>query len=473
MKVKDRLNPPERPPEERIKDFNEVNLGFTEEMAIEEAKRCLQCPKPFCIEGCPVEVNIKGFIKQIAEGNFLEALKIIKKTDAIPAITGRVCPQEVQCEGACVLNKMGKPINIGKLERFVADWARERGLEEKPTVPEWNGKKVAVVGSGPASITCAADLAKLGYKVVMYEALHEPGGVLVYGIPEFRLPKKIVKHELDYLRQLGVEIKTNVIIGKSISLHELVEEYDAVFLGTGAGTPNFLKIPGVNLNGVYSANEFLTRINLMRAYEFPNYDTPVIKGKICGVIGGGNTAMDAARSALRLGFEKVYILYRRTRNEMTARAEEIEHAKEEGVEFMFLVSPVRFIGDEKGNLKAIELIRNELGEPDSSGRRRPVPIPGSEFTLDLDVAIIAIGQRPNKVLRQGVPELQVNRWGCLLVDERMRTTMPKVFAGGDAIRGEATVILAMGDGRKAAKSIHEYLSKGESWPDEIEAINKG
>ncbi|CAB49858.1 NADPH-dependent glutamate synthase [Pyrococcus abyssi] len=467
--IKERVPTPERSVEERIRDFNEVNLGYTWELALREAERCLQCPKEYapCIKGCPVNIDIPGFIRALRENRddpdkaVREALKIIWDSNSLPAITGRVCPQEDQCEGVCVVGKVGDPVNIGKLERFVADYARQHGiedelLEEQIRGIKRNGKRVAVIGAGPAGLTCAAELAKMGYEVTIFEALHEPGGVLAYGIPEFRLPKEIVKKEVEKLKRLGVKIETNVLVGKTVTFEELREEFDAIFIGTGAGTPRIYPWPGVNLNGIYSANEFLTRINLMKAYKFPEYDTPIKIGKRVAVIGAGNTAMDAARSALRLGAE-VWILYRRTRKEMTAREEEIKHAEEEGVKFMFLVSPKRFIGDENGNLKAIELEKMKLGEPDETGRRRPIPT-GETFVMEFDTAIIAIGQTPNKTFLQTVPELKVDEKGRIIVDENLMTSIPGVFAGGDAIRGEATVILAMGDGRKAAKAIHKYLS---------------
>ena len=468
---KKRIAVPEQDPQARIHNFNEVALGYTFELAKEEASRCIQCPVNFapCIKGCPVNVNIPGFIKKILEEDIKGALDIIHQTNSLPGITGRVCPQEEQCEMNCVMGKLGDKINIGKLERFVADYAREHGIMPETEMAPKNGKKVAIVGSGPAGLTAAADLIKMGYDVTVFEALHEPGGVLIYGIPEFRLPKEIVKYEVKYLKMLGAKIETNVVIGKTKSLYDLIEEYDAVFLGTGAGTPKFLNLPGVNCKGIYSANEFLTRINLMKAYKFPEYDTPIKVGKRLAVIGAGNVAMDAARSALRVGFEEVYILYRRTREYMTAREEEIQHAEEEGVKFMFLVSPVGFIGDEDCNVKVVKLVMNRLGEPDSSGRRRPEPIPGTEFGLEVDAVVFAIGQKPNKVLYQEVPELKVTRWGTLIVDEKYRTTLPKVFAGGDAIRGESTVVLAMGDGKRAAKAIDEYIKTGE-WPKEIKPV---
>ena len=468
---KERIKVPEQDPRARIHNFNEVALGYTWELAMEEASRCLQCPYPSpCMKGCPVDVNIPEFIKKIKEEDIKGALETIHATNSLPGITGRVCPQEQQCEMNCVMGKIGDKINIGKLERFVADEARRQGIH--PSIPsvEKSDKKVAIIGSGPAGLTAAADLAKRGYDVTMYEALHEPGGVLIYGIPEFRLPKDIVRYEVKFLKMLGVKVITDVVIGKTFSLYELLNEYDAVFLGTGAGTPRFLNLPGVNLNGIYSANEFLTRINLMKAYKFPEYDTPIRRGKKLAVIGGGNVAMDSARCALRIGYKEVYIIYRRTREYMTAREEEIIHAEEEGVKFMFLVSPVEFLGDENGNVKVIRLIMNELGEPDSSGRRKPIPVPGTEFGLEVDAVVFAIGQRPNKVLYQEVPELKITKWGTIVVDGKYRTTLKGVFAGGDTVRGEATVVLAMGDGKKAAKAIDEYLSKGYAWPDEIEPV---
>ncbi len=469
---KKRIPVPEQDPKERIHNFNEVALGYTWELALEEASRCIQCPVNFapCIKGCPVNVNIPGFIKKILEKDVKGALEIIHKTNALPGITGRVCPQEEQCEMNCVMGKLGDRINIGKLERFVADEARKMGIHPEVVLAPKNGKKVAIVGSGPAGLTAAADLIKMGYDVTVYEALHDYGGVLIYGIPEFRLPKDIVRYEVEYLKSLGVKFVKNVVIGKTLSLYELLEEYDAVFLGTGAGTPKFLNLPGVNLKGIYSANEFLTRINLMKAYKFPEYDTPIKKGKRLAVIGAGNVAMDAARSALRVGYEEVYILYRRTKEYMTAREEEIAHAEEEGVKFMFLVSPVGFVGDSEGNVKVVKLIMNRLGEPDESGRRKPVPVPGTEFGLEVDAVVFAIGQKPNKVLYQEVPELKVTRWGTLVVDEKYRTTLKGVFAGGDAVRGESTVVLAMGDGKRAAEAIDEYIKTGE-WPDEIKPQN--
>ncbi len=459
VKVTPRVPMPKRPPEERIKDFNEVALGYTEELAIKEASRCLQCPNKPCVKGCPVGVDIPKFIKLIRERKFEEAYKVIIDKCPIPAITGRVCPQEKQCEKYCTLAKLGQPIAIGALERFVADWIREHGASEearKLVKGEVKGRKVAVVGSGPAGIVVASDLARLGYEVVMYEALHVPGGVLVYGIPEYRLPKRIVEDELKLLNELGVEIKVGVNVGRTITMYQLLDEFDAVFVGTGAGHPRFLNVPGENLNYIYTANEFLTRINLMKAYLFPEYDTPIHRGKVVAVVGGGNTAMDAARSALRLGAEEVYILYRRTRAEMPARKEEIENAEEEGVKFIFLVQPIGFKGNSLGNVTEIELMKMKLGEPDASGRPRPIPT-GETTTFNADMVINAIGFYPNPLIPQTTPEIKTDRRGRIIVDDEGRTSMPRVYAGGDIVVGEGTVIEAMGWGRKAALAIHKDL----------------
>ncbi len=456
-KGKIRVPVPERAAEVRNKDFKEVSLGYGEEAVVEEAKRCLQCKKNPCMEGCPVNIDIARFITKIAEKDFIGALDVIKEENCLPAITGRVCPQEVQCEERCTRGKKGDAINIGKLERFVSDYARINNLEKVPKIKEKLGKKVAIIGSGPSGITCAVDLAKLGYQVTMFEALHDTGGVLKYGIPEFRLPNDIIDHELEYLKQLGVEIKVNCIIGKTIDFKELQQEFDAIYAGTGAGSPNFLKIEGENLNGIYSANEFLTRINLLKAYLFPEFDTPIKVGKRTAVFGAGNVAMDSARSAKRLGSES-HIIYRRTEAEAPARNEEIEHAKEEGVQFHFLMAPTKFIGED-GWLKAIEVLDMKLGEPDNSGRRRPVPIDGSEHVLEFDTAVVAIGQRPNKVFYTSVEGLKTEPWGGIIVDENQMSSVPGLFAGGDAVTGAATVISAMGAGRNAAKGIHEYLQK--------------
>jgi len=455
----DKVKMPEQRPEERIKNFNEVALGYTEEMAMEEARRCLNCKHKPCVSGCPVNVQIPEFISLVAEGKFEEAYYKIRETNSLPAICGRVCPQETQCEQKCVRGIKGEPVGIGRLERFVADWYMANRKPERPII-EKNNKKVAIIGAGPAGLTCAGDLAKLGYDVTIFEAFHTPGGVLVYGIPEFRLPKELVKREIETIEDLGVEIKTNMVIGKVLTIDELKQEgYEAIFIGTGAGLPNFMNIPGENLNGVYSANEFLTRINLMKAYRFPEYDTPIKIGKNVAVIGGGNVAMDAARSAKRLGAENVYIIYRRSEKEMPARLEEIHHAKEEGIIFKLLTNPTRIIGTEDGWVKGIECIRMELGEPDSSGRRRPIPVNGSEHIIDVETVIIAIGQSPNPLIKSTTPDLETHKWGGIIVDEETgATSIEGVYAGGDAVTGAATVILAMGAGKKAAAAIHEYLS---------------
>jgi glutamate synthase (NADPH/NADH) small chain len=449
---------PEQDPMERNKNFSEVALGYTEEMAKEEAARCLQCKHKPCVSGCPVRVQIPEFIKLVSEGRFREAYEKITETNNLPAICGRVCPQETQCEIKCVRGKKGEPVAIGRLERFVADWY----MKNVETVNETGRKlktKVAVIGSGPAGLTCAADLAKKGYRVTIFEAFHTPGGVLVYGIPEFRLPKKLVQEEIDNVRKLGVEIKTNMVIGKVFTLKDLFARgYKAIFIGTGAGLPMFMGIPGENLNGVYSANEFLTRINLMKAYRFPEYDTPIKVGRRVAVVGGGNVAMDAARSAKRLGAEEVYIVYRRSEKELPARAEEVHHAKEEGIVFKLLTNPVRILGTEDGWVKGMQCIRMELGEPDDSGRRRPVPVKGSEHVIDVDTVIIAIGQSPNPLIKSVTPELKTHSWGGIIADEETgQTSMQGVYAGGDAVTGAATVILAMGAGKKAAEAMDEYL----------------
>lgn len=455
---KERTPMPEQPAEDRRKNFNEVALGYTKEDALAEASRCLSCKEPKCVEGCPVNVDIPGFIKLVCEEDFAGAIEKIKGTNALPAICGRVCPQETQCEALCVLGKKGQPVAIGRLERFCADYERQQGVKV-PEIPEPTGKKVAVVGSGPAGLTAAADLAKLGHKVTVFESLHKPGGVLSYGIPEFRLPKEIVKQEVEYIKQLGVEFKPNYIIGRIKTLDELCDEFDAVFLGTGAGLPSFMGIPGENFNGVYSANEFLTRVNLMKAYD-SEYDTRVRLGKHVVVVGGGNVAMDAARSALRLGAEEVSIVYRRGEDEMPARREEIEHAKEEGITFRLLTNPVRILGDEKFNATAVECIKMELGEPDKSGRRSPVPVEGSEFTIPADVVVIAIGTSPNPMIFKGSEGLDQSKRGTVVADEETGATSKcGVFAGGDVVTGAATVISAMGAGKKAAKAIDEYLKE--------------
>jgi glutamate synthase (NADPH/NADH) small chain len=457
MPVKKEKHPMrEQDPKERIKNFKEVPLGYTREQAVEEAKRCLDCKNAPCMEGCPVGIEIPIFIKCVKEGEFEKAIDRIREKNALPAVTGRVCPYEVQCEGVCTLGKIGEPVAIGRLERFVADMEREKGSREvektKPT-----GKKVAVVGSGPAGLTCASDLAKRGYTMVVFEALHEPGGVLLYGIPEFRLPKKILHNEVEYIKKLGVEVREDVVIGKTLTIKELLEEFDAVFIGTGAGLPMWMGVPGENLNGIYSANEFLTRVNLMKAYKFPEYDTPIGIGDNVATIGAGNVAMDCARTALRLGAKNSYIIYRRSEEEMPARAEEAEHAKEEGVIFKFLTAPTRYIGDDQGSVAKMECLKMKLGEPDESGRRRPVPIKDSEFMLDVDTVIVAIGQKPNPLIPQTTEGLDITKWGTIKTSESGETSMEGVYAGGDIATGAATVILAMGAGKKAAESIDRYL----------------
>ena len=453
---------PEQDPKVRVGNFYEVPYGFTPEEAVKEAQRCIQCKTPLCVGGCPVNIDIPWFIRLIEEGKFVEAARKLKETNGLPAVCGRVCPQEDQCEKVCVVGKKGEPVSIGRLERFAADYEREHGEVSIPEIPRWTGKKVAVVGGGPAGLTVAGDLIKKGHKVTVFEALHTPGGVLVYGIPEFRLPKKIVESEVDYLRKMGVDIQCNAVVGKLETIDELLSNgFDAVFIGTGAGLPYFMNIPGENLAGVYSANEYLTRVNLMKAYQFPDYDTPIMRGRRVAVVGGGNTAMDAARTALRLCPEEVTIIYRRGMEELPARVEEVHHGEEEGLKFALLTNPLRFIGDPEGRLRAVECIRMELGEPDESGRRRPVPIKGSEFCLDCDVAVIAVGNGANPLIPQTTPEIKVNRWGNIVIDtDTGKTSKTGVFAGGDIVRGGATVILAMGDGRRAANALHEYLAKG-------------
>ena len=449
---------PEQNPKMRIQNFSEVALGYTHDNALREASRCLQCKNSPCVEGCPVSVQIPAFIKKIKEGDFMGAIHTIKETNSLPAVCGRVCPQETQCESKCVLGKKGQPIAIGRLERFAADYELNKGDVRAPAKAKKTGKKVAVIGAGPASLTVAGELSKKGHEVTVFEALHKAGGVLVYGIPEFRLPKAIVQREVDYVEKLGAKIKVNTIIGQTMTLDELFASgFDAVFIGTGAGLPYFLNIPGENLNGVYSANEFLTRANLMKAYLFPEYDTPVRVGSKVAVVGGGNVAMDSARVSKRLGAD-VYLVYRRSRDEMPARAEEAHHAQEEGIDFRLLTNPVKIIGDENGWVKGIECVKMELGEPDASGRRRPVEIKGSNYVIDVDVAIIAIGQGPNPILTSTTPGLQLRKSGNIEADpETGKTSREGVFAGGDIVTGAATVILAMGAGRAAAKAMDEYL----------------
>ncbi len=451
---------PEQEPNVRNKNFLEVTTGYTAEMAIDEAQRCLNCKHKPCMEGCPVSVKIPEFLTYMKDGDFEGAYQKIKETNALPAVCGRVCPQEKQCEAKCVRGIKGEPVGIGRLERFAADY-HMANVEDKIEVPEWNGKKVAVVGSGPSGLTVAGDLAKRGYKVTVYEAFHTAGGVLMYGIPEFRLPKDIVQKEIENLKKMGVTIETNVIIGRTLTVDELFNEmgYDAVYIGSGAGLPKFMGIEGESLNGVYSANEFLTRINLMKGYKFPEYDTPVYVGKNVAVLGGGNVAMDAARSAKRLGAENVYIVYRRGKEELPARKEEVEHAEEEGIEFKLLQNPTRILGTEDGWVDGMEVIKMELGEPDDSGRRRPVEVKGSEEVLDIDTVVVAIGQTPNPLIRQTTEGLETNKWGCIIADEDGLTTKARVYAGGDVVTGAATVILAMGAGKKAAEAIDAELNK--------------
>ncbi len=449
----------EQEPKVRATNFDEVCLGYNKEEAVEEAQRCLHCKNAKCVQGCPVNINIPDFIGELKEGKVEEAYKVISESSALPAICGRVCPQESQCEGKCIRGIKGEPVSIGKLERFVADWARENGI--KPPAPQAkNGKKVAVIGSGPSGLTCAGDLAKLGYDVTIFEALHEPGGVLVYGIPEFRLPKlDVVAKEVENVKSLGVKIETNVIIGKSVTIDELMDEegFEAVFIGSGAGLPMFMGIPGETAKGVFSANEYLTRNNLMKAFR-DDYDTPIVHGKKVAVVGGGNVAMDAARTALRLGAE-VHIIYRRSEAELPARAEEVHHAKEEGIIFDLLTNPTEILVDENDNVRGIRCIRMELGEPDASGRRRPVEIPGSEFEIEVDTVIMSLGTSPNPLISSTTIGLDVNRKKCIIADEETgKTSKDGVYAGGDAVTGAATVILAMGAGKAAAKGIHEFLS---------------
>ena len=452
---------PEQAPEKRRANFEEVPLGYTAEAARLEASRCLQCKKPSCVSGCPVEIDIPGFIESIREGDFSAAISKLKEKTALPAVCGRVCPQEVQCEAECLLGRKDDPVAIGRLERFAADSARERGDKSRPAIAAKTGKSVAIVGSGPSGVTVAGDLILKGHDVTVYEAFHKPGGVLVYGIPEFRLPKRIVQEEMDALAELGVKFQTNAVIGRTEAVDELLERHDAVFIGVGAGLPSFMSIPGENLIGIYSANEYLTRSNLMKAYLFPVYDTPIVIGKNVAVIGAGNVAMDSARTALRLGADKVRIVYRRSREEMPARAEEIHHGEQEGVEIHLLTNPVRFIGDEKGRVKAMECIKMELGEPDESGRRRPVPIKDSNFIMETDLVVIAVGAGANPLITSTTAGLATNKWGYILTEECTgKTKKPRVWAGGDIVTGQATVILAMGAGRQAANSIHDFLTWG-------------
>ncbi len=470
LKMKDRMkvprqHMPEQQADLRVHNFTEVNLGYSTELARQEALRCLECKKPTCVDYCPVGVKVKEFVRLIVEGNFLGAAAKIREDNVLPAITGRVCPQEDHCEGNCLLTKKVESLGIGYLERFVADYEQRMGVAPAVNAPS-TGKKVAIVGSGPAGLSAAGDLVQRGHRVHVFEALHEIGGVLMYGIPEFRLPKQVIREQIDTMRAMGVEFETNVVVGKTVEIDELFEEegYDAVFIATGAGLPVFLNIPGEHLNGVYSANEFLTRINLMHAYEFPRYDEPIVelKGKQVAVIGGGNTALDAIRSARRLGADKAYVLYRRSEAEMPARAEEVKHAKQEGIDFQVLTNPVEFLDDGNGWLRAARCVRMELGEPDASGRRRPIAVAGSEFEIPLSVAIIATGTSANPLIQSTTPGLKTNQRGYIEASsETQRTSRKGVFAGGDIVTGSATVILAMGSGRRAAKSIHEYLTTQE------------
>jgi len=453
---------PEQEPQIRAKNFDEVPFGYSPETAMKEAERCMQCKKPSCVEGCPVEVDIPGFIRHIKEGEFTKAIRNLWGKNSLPAVCGRVCPQEIQCEGRCIIGKKGDPVAIGNLERFAADWERDNGSGDLPPKADPTGKKVAVVGAGPAGLTVAGDLIAKGHGVTVFEAFHKPGGVLIYGIPEFRLPKAIVAQEVNFLERLGVKVECNQVVGRTVSIDELFEEgYDAVFIGVGAGLPTLLNIPGKNLIGIYSANEYLTRSNLMKAYLFPEYDTPIIRGKNVVTLGAGNVAMDSARTALRLGAESSRIVYRRSRTEVPARGAEVHHAEEEGVEFFFLAAPTRFIGNDKGRVVGMECLKMELGEPDDSGRRRPVAIKGSEFELDCDLVIVAVGTGANPILTQSTEGLELNKWGYIQVDPKTnKTTKKGVWAGGDIVTGSATVILAMGAGRIAANSMHDYLTLG-------------
>ena len=451
---------PEQSPEDRCKNFDEVPLGYTVELAQREASRCLQCKKPACRQGCPVEIDIPAFIRLIVEGDFVGSAQKLKETNNLPAVCGRVCPQEAQCEKFCILGKRFEPVAIGRLERFAADYERTHGEVNLPEIAVDTGKRVAVVGGGPSGLTLAADLAKMGHRATIFEGLHTPGGVLVYGIPEFRLPKAIVRAEVDFVRRLGVELEANQVVGKTVTVDELLETFNAVYIATGAGAPVFMNIEGENLNGIYSANEYLTRVNLMKAYRFPEMDTPVARSRKAVVIGGGNVAMDSARTARRLGAE-VHLVYRRSRVEMPARDEEIHHAEEEGIEFQLLTNPIRYLGNEEGWVTGAECLRMELGQPDASGRRRPVPIEGSEFVIEVDTVIVAIGNQANPLVPASTPGLETNRWGNIVADEETgKTSRDGVFAGGDIVTGAATVIEAMGAAKRAARAIDRFL-RGE------------
>lgn len=457
-----RQSMPEQKAEVRKRNFDEVPFGYSKELAMKEAERCLQCKKPTCVAGCPVSVDIPGFVKLIKEGEFTKAIRKIWEKNALPAVCGRVCPQEIQCEGICIMGKKGEPLAIGNLERFAADYERENGSGELPPRAESTGKRVAVVGSGPSGLTVAGDLILKGHDVTIFEAFHKPGGVLVYGIPEFRLPKEIVYSEVNFLVRQGAKLECNTVVGSTVSLDELFEQgFDAIYVGVGAGLPRFLNVPGENLIGIYSANEYLTRANLMKAYLFPEYDTPIVRGKNVAVFGAGNVAMDSARTAMRLGADKVRIVYRRSREEMPARKAELHHAEEEGIEFYLLTAPTRFMGDENGRVTGMECLKMELGEPDDSGRRRPVPIEKSEFQLECDLAVIAVGAGANPLLTKTSKELETNKRGYIIADpETGKTTQKGVWAGGDIVSGQATVILAMGAGRECSDSIHSYLTWG-------------
>jgi glutamate synthase (NADPH) small chain len=464
MKI-DRVSMPEQAAELRAVNFREVNLGLTEQLAMLEAERCLDCPKQYCIEGCPVRVNIPRFIDLVRDGDLPGAADSLLDDNALPCVTGRVCPQETQCEAVCLRGKTGRPVAIGYIERYVADWAQQHPEQLKHPQPATTTRTVAIIGSGPAGLTAAGELAKRGHDVTVFEAFHAAGGVLIYGIPEFRLPKDIVQAEVDRLKELGVKVEPNVIVGKTYTLPELRERFDAVFIAVGAGLPVFMNVPGENLKGVYSANEYLTRVNLMGAWN-PDSDTPILHGQRVAVVGGGNVAMDSVRTARRLGAAEATIVYRRGREELPARAEEVHHAEQEGIRFDYQVAPVEVVGDEQGWVTGLRCLRMELGEPDESGRRRPEPIPGSEFVIDCDMVIVAIGTKANPLLTKSAPDLEVNRWGYLVVDKHGMTSMPGVFAGGDIVRGAATVILAMGDGKRSAAAIDSYLHGVYPPPDE-------